>query len=350
MRLILASLTGLVVGYLPVGVALLFPQLGPWGLYVGALGALMGAVAGFVAALLRPGRWVELAAAVVWLGILPAIGFAVDTTIDPCTEPCSSIYQPVAWPGAWAVIAGYLLGLAAFATGWRRPGPLPVHLEGLLLWGLGMGATTCALVALQFVPMLTGAVFMPPLLCPALACLVFVASGLRRLQRTGARGAPMASMAMATCLGAWAVASGLLRGAFRPFGGGLADTCGYTFSTMQPPVGDCHYLCTVAAQGHPWLVRPTRLGRRRGRVIVVNRQLAVANAFEDLLHQRWPRVGRSARTLYDRLAFEVSRQVRRRWVADLVFVAMLPAQLGFELVLVWLDPGDPEVRIDRMYR
>ena len=42
-------------------------------------------------------------------------------------------------------------------------------------------------------------------------------------------------------------------------------------------------LCTVALRGHEKLVRPTRMGLRRGERIVVNRQLCVANAFEQLL-------------------------------------------------------------------
>ena len=106
----------------------------------------------------------------------------------------------------------------------------------------------------------------------------------------------------------------------------------------------------MAAQGHPWLVRPLRMGVRRGQPIVVNRQLAVANAFEDLIHERWPRTGRFLRRTYDRVGLPISGWLLRPLAADLVFVAMLPAQLGFELFLRWVDRGDPEARIDRMYR
>ena len=129
-------------------------------------------------------------------------------------------------------------------------------------------------------------------------------------------------------------------------------TCGSTFSTIPVTVVEPHghYLCTVAAGGHPWIVRPIRTGRRRGRAIVVNRQLAIANAFEDLLHERWPRFGAAARSFYDRWGLPLSRVIRTRWMADVVYLAMKPLEWLFYLALVLFDPGAPEVRIDRMYR
>jgi len=89
---------------------------------------------------------------------------------------------------------------------------------------------------------------------------------------------------------------------------------------------------------------------RRGQVILVNRQLAVANAFEDLLHARWPRFGAFARRVYDRLGWPVSRWIRRRWLADAVYLAMKPAEWAFYVALLLLDPAAPEARIGRMYR
>ncbi len=82
----------------------------------------------------------------------------------------------------------------------------------------------------------------------------------------------------------------------------------------------------------------------------MNRQLAVANAFEDLLHARWPRFGAFARRAYDRLGLPVSRWICTRWMADLVYLAMKPAEWAFYLVLVLVDRECPEARIDRMYR
>ena len=82
----------------------------------------------------------------------------------------------------------------------------------------------------------------------------------------------------------------------------------------------------------------------------MNRQLAVANAFEDLLHARWPRFGRTARACYDRLAIPVCRWITSRWLADLLYLAMKPAEWLFYLALLLFDRQSPETRIDRMYR
>jgi hypothetical protein len=134
----------------------------------------------------------------------------------------------------------------------------------------------------------------------------------------------------------------------------FTKTCSHTFSTIQVQMsdnpGDCHYLCTVAARGHTWLARPERIGVRGGRPIVVNRQLAIANAFEDLLHERTPRFGAFARRVYDRLGLPVSRLIRGPWLADVVFIAMKPAEWLFYVTLLLFDPRPPEERIDRMYR
>ena len=153
-------------------------------------------------------------------------------------------------------------------------------------------------------------------------------------------------------LGLYAAGQALLH---RDLGGAVqvfTQTCGATLSQIHPlpcSQGD-HYLCTVAARGHPWLVRPLRVGRRRGAPILVNRQLAVANAFEDLLHERWPRFGALARRTYDTLGLPVSRWIRWRWAADLVYLAMKPAEIGFYLFMRMVDRSDPEQRIGRMYR
>ena len=82
----------------------------------------------------------------------------------------------------------------------------------------------------------------------------------------------------------------------------------------------------------------------------MNRQLALANAFEDLLHERWPSFGRLARRTYDALAFPICRALSRRWIANALYLVMKPVEVLFFFALLFLDPGDPESRIDRMYR
>jgi len=131
---------------------------------------------------------------------------------------------------------------------------------------------------------------------------------------------------------------------------GFTETADWSFSErIAPPSVDSHYLCTVAAQGHPKLVRPQRVGVRHGRRIVVNRQLSVANAFEQILEERVPKIHRVIRRFYDRHGYPLSRLIRTKAAADAVYIVMKPLEWFFLLVL-YLVTADPEERIDRQYR
>ena len=44
-----------------------------------------------------------------------------------------------------------------------------------------------------------------------------------------------------------------------------------------------HFLCSIAANGHKDIVKPFRLGERKNKLIICNRQLLVSNAFEELI-------------------------------------------------------------------
>ncbi|WP_394840396.1 DUF6688 family protein [Pendulispora rubella] len=77
--------------------------------------------------------------------------------------------------------------------------------------------------------------------------------------------------------------------------------------------------------------------------MLVNRQLAIANAFENLLHTRWPRFGRFARAVYDRFGLPVSRHIRTRWLADAIYLVMKPAEWAFYVALLLLDSDSPPV-------
>lgn len=120
--------------------------------------------------------------------------------------------------------------------------------------------------------------------------------------------------------------------------------------TGHPPVPgpDNHYLCTVAAGGHPAVVRPLRAGVRHGRRITVNRQLLVANAFEDLVATRWPRGHRAIREAYDRHGYPLSRRITTQASADAVYLLMKPFEWAFVAVLYTCDRR-PEDRIARQY-
>jgi len=131
----------------------------------------------------------------------------------------------------------------------------------------------------------------------------------------------------------------------------FTDTADWRLSQRIPPPNvyfDEHYLCTVAAGGHPFLVKPIRYGERHGHRVIVNRQLATANAFEDLLAERLPRFHRRIRAFYDAWGYPIARHIRRPWLADLVYLVMKPAEWLFILILYCFDV-DPETRIAMQY-
>lgn len=116
-----------------------------------------------------------------------------------------------------------------------------------------------------------------------------------------------------------------------------------------PPVEyDAHYLCTVSLRGHRKLVKPIRYGVRKGQKIVVNRQLCVANAFEQLIMEKAPRFHRAVRNFYDTYGYPVSKHIRHAWTADVVYLVMKPLEWIFLMVLYLFDEK-PEDRICSQY-
>ncbi|MFH6635585.1 hypothetical protein QE557_02745 [Streptococcus suis] len=111
---------------------------------------------------------------------------------------------------------------------------------------------------------------------------------------------------------------------------------------------DEHYLCTVGAAGHRKLVKPIRMGERHGHRVVVNRQLQIANAFEQILEERCPRLHRCIRSNYDRYGYPISKHIRTAWQADLIYLMMKPAEWLF-LIVIYLHDRKPENRIARQY-
>lgn len=112
-----------------------------------------------------------------------------------------------------------------------------------------------------------------------------------------------------------------------------------------------HYLCSVAANGHRPLVKPVRIGKRQGHYIICNRQLLVSNAFEELIQEHFPSIHRLIRKQYDKVGDMVHRNYNiysKKWVSDLVYVLMKPAEWCFLLVL-YLADRKPEQRIARQY-
>lgn len=111
---------------------------------------------------------------------------------------------------------------------------------------------------------------------------------------------------------------------------------------------DDHYLCTVAAGGHRQVVKPVRMGERRGHRIVVNRQLCIANAFEQIIEEKTPIFHRHLRHFYDTCGFPIARKIRSKYTADLVYLLMKPLEWCF-LAVIYLCDAKPENRIAIQY-
>lgn len=131
----------------------------------------------------------------------------------------------------------------------------------------------------------------------------------------------------------------------------FTETADYTFSTKIPPQNiyyDEHYLCTVAAGGHRRVVKPIRMGKRHGHEVVVNRQLMIANAFEQILEEKTPKIHRVIRNIYDRYGFPIARLIKSPIVADVIWFIMKPLEWLF-LIVIYLFDVNPEDRIARQY-
>ena len=112
---------------------------------------------------------------------------------------------------------------------------------------------------------------------------------------------------------------------------------------------DEHYLCTVAAGGHKEIVKPIRLGVRHGHEVIVNRQLCVANAFEQVLEEKTPRFHKAVRGFYDKYGFPIGKLIMKSKVAaDITYFVMKPLEWIFLMVLYLVDVN-PENRIAVQY-
>ena len=129
------------------------------------------------------------------------------------------------------------------------------------------------------------------------------------------------------------------------------ETADWTLSLKEAPQNiyyDEHYLCTVAAGGHRKVVKPIRKGIRHGHEVIVNRQLCIANAFEQILEEKTPRFHKLVRGVYDRYGFPVARLIRSKWIADIIYIMMKPLEWIF-LLVIYMSDVHPENRIATQY-
>jgi hypothetical protein len=129
------------------------------------------------------------------------------------------------------------------------------------------------------------------------------------------------------------------------------ETTEWRFSQKEHPpflYSGGHYLCTVAACGHPCIVKPMRLGTRNGKTIIVNRQLMIANAYEDMLKRRLGKTHKAIRFIYDRYGYSVSKFITNKYASDIVYILMKPFEYFF-LINLYLFELKPEHRINEQY-
>ncbi|MFM9403412.1 DUF6688 family protein [Myroides odoratimimus] len=131
----------------------------------------------------------------------------------------------------------------------------------------------------------------------------------------------------------------------------FTETATWTFSQHLPPAPkdhQGHYLCTVAASGTPSIVKPLREGNRHGYVIMVNRQLLIANAFEELVQDISPRLHRIIRMNYDKYGYDLCKKITSARRANAIYILMKPLEWLF-LVCLYLCCTNPEGKIKRQY-
>ena len=133
----------------------------------------------------------------------------------------------------------------------------------------------------------------------------------------------------------------------------FTETAEWNLSTKLPAQSlesstNGHYLCTVAAGGHKEIVKPIRLGRRGGKYIVVNRQLCIANAFEQIIEEKAPKFHYVVRSFYDKYGYPVAKHINSKYTADFVYFLMKPLEWIF-LIVIYLFDNKPENRIAIQY-
>ncbi len=131
----------------------------------------------------------------------------------------------------------------------------------------------------------------------------------------------------------------------------FTETADWNLSQMEGPqnvIKDEHYLCTVAAGGHQKVVKPQRYGVRHGHRVIVNRQLCVANAFEQVLEERTPKFHKRVRHFYDTYGFPIAKLIKTKTAADIVYFIMKPLEWIF-LIVLYLTDVKPENRIAVQY-
>lgn len=135
----------------------------------------------------------------------------------------------------------------------------------------------------------------------------------------------------------------------------FTDTYKHGFSQMDHLCDNVHcgghFLCSIAAKGNPDLVKPIRYGERNGNKILCNRQLLIANAFEEWIEDEFPKTHQMIRKQYNKVGNKIHKHYHffnQRWISNLFYILMKPLELFFLFFLYTFD-SKPENRIHVQY-
>ncbi|MGE9313436.1 DUF6688 family protein [Niabella sp. CJ426] len=313
-----------------------------------------------------------------------ALGMIIhDKSYSEAIDPVDNCYAPFAGQHALSLLTFFLLYHIALFCVWIKGRNLPPLTLVLMLSVLFIGCIVNVVVILQLVSHHTesidaykcndGTILLLP--APLLNLLIsllliikvvkeermlarqrtFKNSFLRYCNSLLARGHHKAIGALLLLLPVWLIITLiliLLGQDFNSLVKVFTDTTTWTFSQkMHPPPLDHrgHYLCTVAARGNPKLVKPLRVGVRHGQPAIVNRQLMIANAFEEWIQDIMPALHQFIRQLYDKYGYNLSRKINSVKASNITYAIMKPLEWVFLLVL-YLFCAHPEARIQKQYR
>jgi len=131
-----------------------------------------------------------------------------------------------------------------------------------------------------------------------------------------------------------------------------SQTATWKFSQhLHPPTVDDrhgHYLCTVAAYGNPKIVKPIGIGRRNNKLIIINRQLQIANAFEYMVQNVSPETHKLIRHNYDKYGINLAKRINNQRTSTLTYVLMKPIEWIF-VIFLYSYFVDPENVIKKQY-
>ncbi len=74
----------------------------------------------------------------------------------------------------------------------------------------------------------------------------------------------------------------------------------------------------------------------------------VANAFEDMIMEKFPKFHKFIRDIYDRYGYPLSKLITNSYKADLTYILMKPLEYLF-LICLYLVDKKPENRIRKQY-